>query len=72
MFEDVGQPLGAIRGLARHARRDRPGDQEKLPFHGGRHPAGSAPHGVVEPSHGSVESPHRGAGGVPTIPELPE
>ena len=72
MLQEIREPLGTIRRVAGHARRDGTCDQEEFALDRGRHPAGSALDHHVEPTDRPLQAPHHDEPGVLAVPILRE
>ena len=72
MLQEICEPLGTIRRVAGHPRRDRARDQEELALDRGRHPARSPLDHHVEPTDRPLQAPHHHEPGVLAVPILRE
>ena len=72
MLKEVREPLGPVRRVSRHARRDRACDQKELSLDRGRHPAGPTLDHHIEPADRVLQAPHHDETGVLAVPILRE
>jgi hypothetical protein len=72
MLQQVGESLGAIGCLERHARGHRARDEEELPLDGGSHAPEASLDDRIEPTDRMLQAPHHGELWIAPIPVLRE